>query len=187
MKKQLLTICLLIASTMLTMAQKSSNSFSSSDNLLNVGFGVGSPFFGAGYSSSLPINPTISYEHGVTDEISVGAQLSYASSKYSYNYGVFGGAGTIKYNATYFGARGSYHLNDIIDLDSKFDLYGGASLGYVVVSVSDSQSASGAAVSGAGYGLFGGGKYFFSPSAGVYAELGYQSLSFLNVGVTLKF
>jgi predicted porin len=66
-------------------------------------------------------------------------------------------------------------------------MYGGASLGYVIVSVSDKRGYSGRAASAVGFGAFGGGKYYFSSNTAVYAEVGYQSLSFLNIGVSFKF
>ena len=166
------------------MAQTKSTSFDKGDNLINIGIGVGSPFFGSGYKASLPINPSVSYENGITDVISVGGQLSYASSKYDDS---FNSNYSFKENAIYIGARGSYHFNQLFDLDRKFDVYGGASLGYVTVSVSDNEGSLGSTASGLGFGLFGGGKYFFSPNTALYAELGYQSLSFLNVGVAFKF
>lgn len=166
-------------------AKASAKAFGEGDNLLNVGVGIGSPFFGAGYSSSLPINPSISYERGITNEISVGGQVAYASSKYSYNYP--GANYNFKENAIYIGARGSYHFNELLDLDPKFDVYGGASIGYVIVNVSDNLGYSGATGSGVGFGLFAGGKYYFSNSTGVFAEVGYQSLAVLNVGVAFRF
>jgi hypothetical protein len=166
------------------MAQ-SKSAYSNGDNLLNIGIGFGSPYFGSGYSASLPVNPTVSFEHGVTDAISVGAELSYASSKYSYN--IVGSAYSFKESATYIGVRGSYHLDNVLSIDPKFDLYGGASLGYVIVSVSDNQGYSASAASGAGFGVFAGGKYFFQSSLAIYAELGYQSLSVLNAGIAFKF
>lgn len=184
MKLKLLAL-LLLSGICHVMAQSGSKAFSKGDNLINVGIGLGSPFFGSGYSSSLPINPSVSFEHGVSDEISVGAQLSYASSKYNYsNY--LGYAYNFKASGTYIGARGSYHLNEALDIDSKFDVYGGASLGYVIVSYSDNLGSSVSSGSGFGYGAFAGGKYYFKPKLGVYAEIGYQSLSFLNVGIAFK-
>jgi hypothetical protein len=159
------------------------SSFSNGDNLLNVGVGVGSPFFGSGYSASLPINPSISYEKGVSNVINVGGQLSYANYKYS---SIFSGY-SFKESATYIGARGSYHLNTALDIDNKFDVYGGASLGYVVVNVSDNVGNSASAGSGLGFGLYAGGKYYFAPATAIYAELGYQSLSYLNIGIAFKF
>ena len=74
-----------------------------------------------------------------------------------------------------------------MDLGEKVDLYGGASVGYVIVSVSDNQGYTGSAASTAGFGVFGGIRYYFQPKIAVYGELGYQSLSVLNIGVTFKF
>src|SRR6202012_5252753 len=152
MKKQLLLIALFVVITSAAMAQGGGSAFNNADSLINISIGIGTPFFGSGYSSSLPINPSISYEKGVTDVISVGGQLSYASSKYGYQYD--GGSFSEKLSAFYIGARGSYHFNQALQLDSKFDFYGGASLGYVVVSVSDNQGYSASAGSGLGLGLF---------------------------------
>ncbi|MBO9675892.1 MAG: outer membrane beta-barrel protein [Sphingobacteriaceae bacterium] len=180
MKKQLLFIALFIFSVSIVNAQ-SKSSFSKGDNLFNIGVGIGSPFFGSGYSSSLPVNPSISYERGVTDAISVGGQVSYASSKYDgYNY-------TFKESAVYIGARGSYHFNELLNINPKFDLYGGASLGYVTVSISDNQNNISGTASGLGFGLYAGGKYYIGSSTAIYSELGYQSLSLLNIGVAFKF
>ena len=184
MKKQLLLIALFVAISSAAIAQGGGSSFNNGDNLVNVGIGIGSPFFGSGYSSSLPVNPSFSYEKGITDAISVGGQISYASSKFDdrpySNY-------SFKENAFYIGARGSYHLNQYLDLDSRFDIYGGASLGYVIVNVSDNTGYTGSAASDIGFGLFAGGKYYFQENTAVYAELGYQSLAFLNIGVAFKF
>lgn len=184
MKKTLLAILLLTTICLSTKAQ-SISPFKKGDNLLNVGIGLGSPFFGSGYSASLPFNPTISFEKGVSDEISVGGQLSYASSKYSFGY--FGYDYSFKLNAIYIGARGSYHLNEVFEIDDdRFDIYGGASLGYVIVSVNDNEGYGNAAGSAFGYGAFAGGKYYLKPKMALYAELGYQSLSYLNIGISFK-
>jgi len=185
MKKILLAILLLAAMHSVSMAQ--SSAYSSDDNLLNLGIGVGTPFFGSGYSASIPVNPTISYEKGITDAISVGAAASYARSSYSFSGFDSSAPYTIKETAIYVGARASYHLGGLLDLGSDVDLYGGISAGYVIVNVSDNQGGFAATASGAGYGLFAGGKYFFAPSVGVYAQIGYESLSYLNVGVAFKF
>jgi hypothetical protein len=189
MKKTLLSLILLAAIHLAGMAQtaksSASEAFNSGDNLLNVGIGLGSPFFGSGYSSSIPVNPTVTYEKGVTDAISVGGTVSYASSKYDFS--GFGSAYSFTENAVYVGVRGSYHFAKALQLSNKFDLYGGASAGYVIVSVSDNQGDVGSAASAVGYGLFAGGKYYFAPKIGIYAEVGYESLSYLNVGLAFKF
>jgi hypothetical protein len=169
------------------MAQSSSVAYNSGVNLVNIGIGVGTPFFGSGYSASLPVNPTVSYERGITDAISVGGQLSYASYKYSFSDGYIANNYSIKYSATYIGARASYHLSQLLSIPDKFDLYGGASVGYVVVGASDNQGNAAILGSAFGVGGFAGGKYYFSSSTAVYAELGYQSLSYLNIGIAFKF
>ncbi|HWD87205.1 MAG TPA: hypothetical protein VG367_03695 [Mucilaginibacter sp.] len=184
MKKYLLTALLIAAISSLGMAQ-SKSSFNNGDNLFNVGIGLGSPFFGAGYSASLPVNPVVSFEHGITDAISVGATASFASSKYGYS--ILNTNYSFKETAIFIGVRGSYHFDQIFNIDPKFDVYGGASVGYVIVSVSDNQGNSGSAASGGGFGAFAGGKYYFQSNIAVYAELGYQSLSVMNAGITFKF
>ena len=102
MKKQSLLIALFIITTLAGMAQSKSSAFNNGDNLLNIGIGIGSPFFGSGYKASLPINPSVSYEKGITDVMSVGGQLSYASSKYNDS---FNNNYSFKENAIYIGAR----------------------------------------------------------------------------------
>jgi hypothetical protein len=185
MKKILLSITALLMLATFSSAQSSSAAFSPSDNLLNVGIGLGTPFFGSGYSSSIPINPTISYEKGVIDNLSIGGEFSYASSKYSFDDG-FGDNYSITYNAIYVGARASYHFGGLLSLPSKFDVYGGATAGYIILSVSDNAGDSSAQGSTAGGGGFVGGKFYFSSKTAVYAELGYQSLSYINVGIAFK-
>lgn len=187
MKKIFLSILLITAIATVSTAQTTSSSaFSNGDNLFNVGIGVGSPFFGFGYKSSFPVNPTVSYERGIMDALSVGGTISFASSKFQNN-----GITYFKESATYIGVRGSYHVNQYLNLGDNVDLYGGASLGYVVVNVTDQQGVNGidflGTASGVGFGLYAGGKYYFQPNFGVYAEVGYESLSFLNLGVTFKF
>lgn len=150
--------------------------FKENYKLLNLGIGLGSPYFGTGYSSSLPVNPTITYEKGVSDEISTGITASYTSKRFK--------GFDLKYNAFYLGVRGSYHfaLNN-----NKLDPYLGGGLGYVVVSVGDKTYGTLAAGSGVGYSFFAGGRYYWAEKASLYAELGYGSLSILNLGVSFKF
>src|SRR5580704_4364611 len=121
MKKTLQIIALFTLVATYVNAQPKSAAFNNGDNLINIGIGVGSPFFGTGYSNSLPVNPTISVEHGFTDQISAGAQISYASTKYNYSY--VGDPYTFKESATYVGVRGSYHLGEVFGLGNKFDVY----------------------------------------------------------------
>jgi len=185
MKKLFLLVALTAIIHMKSNAQSADANFMGT-SILSAGIGVGSPFFGAGYSNSFPVNPTISYERGVLDQLTVGGEFSYASSKFSYNDGFSSDNYTITYRAIYVGARGAYHLASLLSLPQNIDVYGGATVGYVIVSVSDNAGNAAALGSTVGYGGFAGGRLYLTPGTAVYAELGYQSLSYLNIGLSFK-
>lgn len=56
--------------------REASAQFTKGDNLLNIGIGVNSY-----YSGGIPLG--ISYEHGITEDISIGAGLDYLSHRYN--------------------------------------------------------------------------------------------------------
>ena len=169
------TILLLCAAVASAQSSTSQSAFKQGDKIFSAGLGLGSPYWGGGLSSSL-ISPTVALEVGVSDEISIGGSLAYSSSKLSYY--------DWKYHAYFIGGRGAYHF----DISKEnIDLYAGAGVGYVIVTVG-SKTYGGAAIgSGVGYTAFGGGRYYFGQKAAVYAELGYGSFSILNAGVSFKF
>jgi hypothetical protein len=148
------------------------------DNLLNVGVGLSSYYYG---------NPLgISFELGVDKDFSVGAQFDYNSGNYGdyYYYN-----SRWRYTATYFGARGSYHFNRLFRLNSsKVDLYAGLGLGYRSFRWNDSNYGYGYDYrSGLFFNYFVGGKYYFTDKIGAFAEFGYTGLSSARVGLTVKF
>ncbi|HVT84097.1 MAG TPA: outer membrane beta-barrel protein [Chitinophagaceae bacterium] len=144
---------------------------------LNIGVGIGTFYWGSGVTNTLGVNPTLSYEYGVSDKFSVGGHLSISSAKYS-SFGY-----DVKYTGVLIGPRGSYHFATT----EKFDPYVGATLGYVIVSVTDNTGYPGAKASGVGLGGFLGARYFPGNSVGIHAEIGYTSFSFLTAGVTFRF
>jgi hypothetical protein len=175
MKKFTFLIAAIITCS-LCKAQTTTTTESRDYSFFSAGIGFGTPYFGYGYTSSVPVNPTLTYEQTVADEITAGGELSYARNKL-YDLSV---------NTVYVGARASYHFGALMNLKSNLDIYGGVGAGYVIVNVSDDEGDSATASSGVGYGLYGGVKYYFAKSVGVYAEAGYQSLSYLNVGLAFK-
>lgn len=177
MKKQLL---LVVITFQCVWAFSQKSAFSKGDKILDINIGLGSPYWSSGLRKTLPINPRAGIEVGVTDEISVGGSVAYSGAKYTYyNANYY----TYKYNAWFIALRGAYHF----DLDNKkLDPYLGASLGYVVVSVSGDGGYGYNIGSGAGYGAFGGVRYYVKPNLGLNAELGYSSFSFLNIGVSFR-
>ncbi len=144
---------------------------------VNIGVGIGTFYWGSGVTNSLGVNPTVSYEYGVSDKFSVGGHLSFSAAKFS-AYG-----DVVKYTGILIGPRGSYHFAT----SAKFDPYVGATLGYVIVSVTDNSGYPGAKGSGVGLGFFLGARYFPGSSVGFHAELGYTSFSFLTAGISFKF
>jgi Outer membrane protein beta-barrel domain len=162
-------------------AVQAQSAFNADTKLLDVGVGFGSPFWGSGYKNSLPVNPRISFEKAVDEQISAGVSLAYSSSKYDYK--SIGLNYAYKLKGYYISGRGAWHFK----VNEKIDPYAGASAGYVIVTLSDSDGLGGVASSGFGYGIFGGARYYPKGKLGVNAELGYSSFAFLSVGASFKF
>jgi hypothetical protein len=146
-------------------------------NFINAGIGVGTyGFVGTG---GLPI--TASFEHGFSKNISAGLNLGFIQRKYADDW---------KYTYLVFGARGSYHFNEVLNVQNeKLDVYGGISLNYRHYKIKYGHdiddyygSASGGEVD---FGIHAGGRYLFSPKVGAFAELGY-GISPLELGITFK-
>ena len=152
--------------------------YNKGDKLVNVGVGVNSY-----YSGGIPLS--ISYEQGITDQISVGAGIDYLSDKYK------AGSASYKFTALYFGARASYHVNELLNINNeKIDLYAGATAGYRTFTWKNSYS-NGTLGDSYGNGFFFGGyigaKYFFTTRIGAFTELGAAGSTNGRLGVALKF
>ena len=117
-------------------------------------------------------------DYGVARNFTLGGELSYQS----YN--------TVGYKNNILGvqANGNYHFNELLNIPSEWDLYGGASLSYY--SWSSKFNGSKVDYDGAddiGVGLQVGGRYFFNDKFGVNLQFGGSSaLSGGKVGITYK-
>ncbi len=169
--KKLLLGFLLISTVILFNTSNAQAQYKKGDKLFDVGIGVNSY-----YSSGTPLGASL--EVGITDDISVGGEVDYASSTYSGNYG---------WTSMYIGARGSYHLSKILNIGSdKFDTYAGLGLGYRSFKWKDSGFGNSWG-SGIALNYFAGGKYYFNDKLGAFVELGYIGLSNVKIGLALKF
>ena len=150
-----------------------SQAYKKGDKLLNLGIGVNS-YYGTG----LPLG--VALEVGITDAISVGGQVDYASGSLGSGYG---------FTALYFGGRGSYHLGEVLKINNdKLDVYAGLGLGYRSFSWKDGYNGFGYDYgNGLSFNYFIGGRYYFTDKIGGLLELGYSGVSNARVGVTLKF
>jgi hypothetical protein len=182
MKRLLLGVVLLmlvaaLASPTTGFAQ---NAFNRNDKVISAGLGLG--LYGLYGSSTLP--PVfVAFETGVAEKITVGGIVAYAGSSEDFSIGKW------KYSYIVISARGAYHF---LEKEAKFDAYGGAGLGYTIVSFSEEFNAPGVHQSfGSASGsyfffdIFVGGRYYFTPRLAGMAELGY-GVGFFRIGLSYK-
>ena len=177
MKRIILTV-IFLASTAAVLNAQNATGFSKGDKLLNLGVGINSY-----YSMGTPLG--LSFEVGVSDVISIGGNADYLSSKYNYGNGLYS-----KFTTLYIGARVSYHVNDLLNIENeKIDLYAGVTVGARNFSFKDNFSSSGLGSNysnGVFFGGYVGGKYYFSPKVGAFAELGAIGSTNARIGIGFK-
>lgn len=152
--------------------------FDKGDKLLNAGINLGGTYGGGG------VGLGGSFEAGIHDFVSVGAQADFVS----WNYGWTGS--NWKYNFFTIAARGSYHFGKHFLTMDNLDLYAGPSLGYRISKYKAPSGWGGVYTdsygSGVFFGVFAGARYYFKPNLGVFAEVGHNA-SPLKAGITVKF
>ncbi len=182
MKKILVTLFAVFTFTALTVAQNTT--FEKGTSVVSAGVGIGSNYYGLGYSMVIP-QVFASYEYGIMDNlfsngkgaIGVGGLIGYTSAAWKY-------AGA-SYNINYltFATRGALHYEFVENLDT----YGGISLGYYAVNHSMGNEIPWTGRSGAFlWELNVGARYYFTPNLAGMAEVGY-GISALNIGISYRF
>lgn len=169
---------LLVALVMGVSSGKVFAQYEKGDKLFNAGLNLGGTYGGGG------VGVGISYEQGIHDFISVGAQADFVN----WNYGGVPGY-SWKYNFYTIAARGSYHFGKHFLTIDQLDLYGGPSLGYRIATVSGPDGYAGYEDDygdGVFFGVFAGAKYYFKPTMAAFAEVGYNA-SPLKIGIAFKF
>ncbi|MFT6996409.1 MAG: hypothetical protein ACJAQ4_000148 [Cryomorphaceae bacterium] len=100
-------------------------------------------------------------------ELPVGAKISvqpFAATDWDFNKFIIGG-------------KGNYYFDDLFGVDSSWDIYGGANVGWRIEDGDDD---------GANWGLQVGGRWFWSDQWAINAEFGGGSTVLGGVGVTMK-
>ncbi|GAB1462289.1 hypothetical protein [Pedobacter sp.] len=165
-------------------------SFTKESSIISAGIGLGSSLWLSGGTGRPAIS--VNYEKGmwpVGDKhiISLGGYLGntgYKSSGASSGY-----TWESKWNFTVVGARSAFHYGGLNN--DKLDLYGGVMLSYNIVSYKYTDNdpswdyGNDTAASGIGFTGYVGGRYYFTPKLGAFAEVGY-GVSTLSLGLSLK-
>ncbi len=183
MKKYTFTMILGMATLLFAVKSQAqtegSKVFQKGSSIINLGVGIGTTLYGSGYTGTFP-PISLSYEKGIANgRWGVGGFLAHTGAKYGDKHNYW------KYSYTIIGVRGDYHFYTT----DKLDTYGGVMLGYDIVS--DKWHGEGEeevyndSGSDASFSIFVGGRYFFSPNIGGFAELGY-GIAWLNLGLTFS-
>jgi outer membrane immunogenic protein len=160
MKKLIFGLLLLGATSI--MAQ---SPISPGQKQLNAGFGIS--------TWGLPVY--VGVDFGVAQDFSLGGVVSYRG----YNDG-FG-----DWSIMTFGMNGNYHFDNLLDLSSDWNVYGGLTLGYYVWNTPNGYT--GNQNSGLGLDAQIGTRYFFSKSFAANLELGGGTIGGGKLGITKKF
>ncbi len=175
MKKIVLVLTVIFSLAANVQAQN--GAFNKSDKFLNIGVGVNSA-----YQRGIPLGA--SFEVGITNDISVGANVDYLSSNYKFT------NTKLSFTTIYFAARASYHFNNLFKIENeKIDLYAGPSLGYRVFCWKDNSNNSLGDAYGSGVyiGMHVGAKYYFTEKIGAFVEGGDVGSTNARVGVAFRF
>jgi hypothetical protein len=119
----------------------------------------------------------------VSDALSVGVQLLYASNKFSAYEGYESEYG-LKVSNMGLAGRVAYHLGEVID-NERLDVYGGGSLGFSQFSVSAYGPGVEEPLAKMGFvtaGGFAGGRFWFTRNLGANAEVGYTQAIYNAIG-----
>lgn len=142
---------------------------------------------GIGFASDYGTPVYLGFDYGVHPDITVGAQVSYASKTYYY-----GGNTNFKGTWLGIGANANYHFNTILEIPNNWDLYAGATLAYNsfdykypnVLYLNDYGTTS----SGVGFAAQAGARYYFTNNFAVNVEFGGGTIaSGGKAGISYKF
>jgi len=133
---------------------------------------------GVGFSEwGVPVY--IGFDHSVSNDITLGLELSYRGYRENYNNNNY------NHNITGFSGNANYHFNRVMNIPSNFDFYAGLNLGFYVWSSPNNYY--GSHSSGVGLAAQIGGRYYFSKKAGLNLEFGGgNAFSGGKFGVTFK-
>jgi hypothetical protein len=134
--------------------------------------------FGVGLSEwGVPVY--IGFDHGISRDFTLGAELSYRSYKENWKNSSY------KHNITGISGNANYHFNHLLNIPKAFDLYAGANIGFYAWTSPELYD--GTHSSGLGLGGQVGGRYYFSDKVGLNLEVGGgNAFSGGKLGLTIR-
>lgn len=165
---------------------RNSGSFDKSTSIISIGYGfpnVPTNDYSGVTSNRLAFGPVYGkYEHGfLRDEVGLGGQVAFSFGRIKY------GSYVNHVNAFDIGVLGYYHFNKLIPVE-QLDVYAG--LGFTIRSVSYTFDSGYGTANYNDTGVYAafrvGARYYVKPKLGVFADLGYDNMSVLNLGVTFR-
>ncbi|SHN26710.1 hypothetical protein SAMN04488057_11522 [Cyclobacterium lianum] len=165
--------------------------FDKGTKVISAGVGIGSSLGSFSHNSQTPAL-SVQYEQGVWDAgedgvISLGGYAGYKSFGWDTETSGFNSSASWKY--TIIGLRSAYHYQGLDNED--LDVYAGLMLAanllnYTYTDSQGNRQGSGNFGNSTGLTIYLGGRYYFSPMAAGFAEIGY-GISYLNLGLALRF
>lgn len=153
---------------------RNSGSFSKDASLLSFQYGIGHlSAWNFGYGGGVTLGPVyVKYEKGIMDELGIAAYVAPSFTRYKHYDNVLSfGTGALAY----------YHFNKLIPL-ADLDISAGAGLGLKFHNNANYDTK----VRG-GMIFKVNARYYFSNSFGVHLETGWDYMSALQAGITLRF
>ncbi len=171
MLKKILFTCLVAGAVVFGSQAQSRKSSSKPGNTLNLGVGLG-------YGKYRGIPVMASYEIGIAPNLVIAPYIGFGMDRWRHN--------DHYHRAIYVpvGAMGRYYFDDLLGLNSSWDIYGGGSLGTTFWSgdgYDDDHSWSGS--TGLYLDAHIGARYHFNSSLGAYLDL---STGMSTIGVSFK-
>lgn len=165
--KSMKKITLIISLLVLIISTANTQPIQEGETQLNAGLGLSN--FG------IPVYAGI--EFGLENNLSVGGELSYRK---------YGAYSVYSPSIITIAGLGNYHFNELLELPSEWDVYGGLTLGYSIWSDNDVYDFDW--FRGSGLYIAGqiGGRYFFNENFAVNLELGGGNYSGGKIGITYK-
>ena len=173
MNKQFLIIILLISAS----AVFAQRPMSKGQTQLNVGVGL----------SSWGIPVYLGFDHGISPDITLGAELSYRGYNNRWDWDDDDDDYNRNYHHSIIGFLGNanYHFNNVLNIPSPWDFYAGLNVGFY--SWNSPKGYKGSHTSGLGLGGQVGARYFFNNKVGLNLEFGGgNAFSGGKLGLTFK-